>query len=1407
MHRLNWKLFLWLVGLAVLLTASVFFVHRLQAGRIADALLWQARRAEEQGHPDQAARYLTRYLEFSPEDTEERAHLGRVLASDALIDSPGARQRALFVLEQVVTREPERHDCRRLLVRVALQLQQYQVAESHLDALRQAFPNDGEVEQLTGRWHEGEGRYAQAAEAFRKALAADPHAVDGYVRLADLLRRRFKGAEHAREADQVIDQLVANNGQSSQAYLGRWQYRRAAWTTPPEAKDLDEAGKDVTRALELAPTEVETLLAAADLAQLRAAAAEPPQAAAELDRARGYLHTGIEHSPQDMRLYRSLAVVELRAGKRDRAVQCLRDGARAVSPQGQFDLLWDLANLLIDDGALDQADAVLAQIRQTDASPASIDYLHARMRIHDGRWAEAASLLERARPHFEGVPELVKQVDLLLAACYGQLDEPKRQQAAYQSALAADPSCVPARLGLAAAQSGQDQVDGALKDYRQLMTQKDAPLSGWVEIARLLILRNLQQKTDARGWQEVEDVLDQAAKALPEAVDVPLLRARARLAQNDTDGAIKVLQAARDRNDKQVEVWAALAELAERRGDTKEAEHLLRQAERQAGDTVEMRLAWMRYWAGSRDPKAADELKQRGEKLEKFGSDDQSRLLQGLAEAHYRAGNAKEAQGYWNRLAHQPRYANDVRLRLLLFELALQDSDNDAMDRLLDEFRQMEGGQGTFGSFCQAWRLTWKAKQDKGNPQLLDEARALLDTVASRRPNWPAMLLVRADIELLKNNKEQAINNYKSAVDAGEHSPRVIRQLVELLGERGRAQEAQLLIANLQKQALIAADMQRLAVEISLQNQDPARAVQLAVQAVSADSKDYKDYLWLGRVRAAAAKGQPSREAEQKFRRATELAPEVPEPWIALVQYLAKSDPKEAKRLIDEAARKVKADQKPLTLAQCYEAVGELDQARACYQRARDENADNIAVLQTVVAFHLRDGHLKEAEPLLKRIIDRQVKAADGEVTWARRALAVAWATGGDYHEFLEALRLVGLDLDREGNVVETRTVGAEEQLGEQRVRAAVLAMQNAHRLRTRAITILEGLGDQALTANDRLRLAQLYDANGEPRKALRQFQILATTHDDDPLLWTYYTQSLLRQRPPAITDAQRYVEKLKGMEKDQHVEPGSFGTVELEAQVLDAQGKGDEAVALLKKHVQDKHEDKVNPNDYPLIIGYLAHQEHVDEALDWCERAWKYCPPAVAGGASVTVLRSMTKKPTLAQCQRVEKWVQDAIPKNQGLTVLRLLLADVLDLQERFDDAQEQYDTVLKQESNNVMALNNLAWLRAQHSGKSREALGIINEAVKIGGPRAELLDTRAVIYLSLGQTREAIADLTESLADAPTPSRYFHLARAQQQASNEQAAIQAFHQAQDAGLKPHLLHPVERVAYAKMDEQFRQK
>ena len=81
------------------------------------------------------------------------------------------------------------------------------------------------------------------------------------------------------------------------------------------------------------------------------------------------------------------------------------------------------------------------------------------------------------------------------------------------------------------------------------------------------------------------------------------------------------------------------------------------------------------------------------------------------------------------------------------------------------------------------------------------------------------------------------------------------------------------------------------------------------------------------------------------------------------------------------------------------------------------------------------------------------------------------------------------------------------------------------------------------------------------------------------------------------------------------------------------------------------------------------------------------------------------------------------------------------------------------------------------------------------------DYLDTRAVIYMALGQPEKAISDLEKVVKADPTPAELFHLAQAYFQANKQEKAKEDLQAAKNKGL-PHGLHKLEIPAYKKMLE-----
>jgi Tfp pilus assembly protein PilF len=1449
MRKFNVKLFLILAASAGLLTGALFGVHYLQYQRVARALLYQANRAEEQGQVERMATYLKRYLEFAPHDLEQRARLGKAWAGDAFLALPRVRLKGVDQLNEVLIANPNQPELHKIIIRVTLTQGSLRpkVARDHLqtlwdDAQKPDSPltvkERGELESFWGQLSEIEDKPVEAMAWYRKARAHDPEEPLNYKRLAALLRRQpevdpQQRQRNGREADQLMDALVAANEHSYQAYLARWTYRREfdllrSPGTPREtaalvrrlfpsaaaealldsaAADealLKKASEDVDAALKRAPEELDVLLAAADAERLRAAQCRDAKKAADHRKeARSFLQLGLQAQA--------------------------KQAPRGASDEAKFRLLWQLATLLLDGrqgvGATadtaehdrqdlsDAADAI-AKLRQLrGATPGVADYLEGRLFYNQGRWAEAAARFEQARPQLAKRGELAYEIDLHLAFCYEKLEEPGLMLAAHERALKWDPNSVVARLGMGSALWTMGRVEQAIKSYETAMERDQVPGEGWMDVARLRVL--VQLRSEKPDWKEAEAALDRAEKAAPQLVEVKLLRAEVYAAQQQFEKAEEFLVGALSDNPNEVEYWVARAGLAARANNLSGAQGVLKAAKRQVGDRVELRLAWARMAVRQgRGKETAEQLKALEDGWQSYKPAEQSRLLDGLAEARYVTGDIADARRLWGEMARLPLNQNDLRLRLLLFDLAIKEADDKAADQTLADIAAIERGQGVYHRFGQAVRLISLAKRNKADrKEALAEARLLLDQAANLRPTWSRIALARAEIDELRGNPEESINFLKKAIEQGETSPVVIQKLVDALARRQRYAEADQELDRMRKSLLANSELGRLAANVAMGQGNTDRALRIAETAVDPESKDFRDQMWHARLLFAANKDQ---EAFTRFRRAIALAETEPEPYVALVQFLAaRGRVDEAVNTISAARKKLPADKAPLALAQCYETLNMTNEARQFYDAAVKQSSADVAVLRPAAAFYLKTGRVNEVTPILRAVAEGKVAASPENVEWAKRGLAVVLSASADYEQFKEALRLVGLKLDDSGQL--PRETPANESTDSLRAKARVLATQPGQRqFRERAIELLEYLSRRgALQPDDKYILAILYDAGNAWPKSRNQLKDLTTpiTTGDAPRYFAQaphymnrYVRGLLRNAD--YEEAERVLNRLDVLEKQQGVKEGAFGTIELRAELFEKTGRGDKALTLLRDYAD---RNRTTRDMILVVVGSLVRQQRYEDALALLEKEIDNCRPESAGESYVSLLHVM--KPTDEQCLRAESWlksqvqqIEQQMQKNpeprkadelrMSVTLLRQYLAALYDMRGRYPEAEAMYRKVLEDHQTNVVALNNLAWLLSQRSGDGKPALELIDKAIVNMGRRADLLDTRGLAYLALNEPEKALADFKEAASDEQTPTRLFHLARAHFAAKDRATATRVLLDAKKAGLEPTKLHPVEQLS-----------
>jgi tetratricopeptide (TPR) repeat protein len=1383
-RKVNVK-FLGCLVLAVLLFGGgVHAVHALQIKSNASGLRRQADLAQEQDRPEDTVKYLTRYLGYVPEDLDALATLGLTL--DKLAKNIKERHKVFELLDEVLRKEPERRDVRERQVRLALELGRYDPGRNadaafHLEyLLRQPSAKDSEWEELLGRCYEAKGEYSKAVIWYEKAIKHAPQRLESYRALSQMLRYRLKQEERANK---VLDDLVQANGQAPQAYLARAAERRKAGL-------LTEALEDVTQAFQLAPSDIDVLVASGDFAL----------AAGKLEEARSYLRRGLERHPQTVRAYMLLAEVEVQARRPEEALAAVRQGLQALPERPE--LVQALATVLIQTGKLTEASEHLARLRKGKTPEVWLDYMDARILLQKGEWPKAHRILERIRPELTKAADLSRQADMLLASCYEERGEPDRQIAAYRRALLVDPLWLPARLGLATTLASTGKSEEALQEYRQVVRQ--VPGVGFA-MARLLSARNLRLPAAQQDWQEINQLLDNAAKSKPDSLELFLTRVDVLLAQKQVPQARRLLEKARDEKPDLVDFWIALAGVWEREKPEKALE-TFDEAERRLGDRVELRLARLRYWSRHAGPETPAVLAKLGQDLEKFTPADQTRLQRALGDLYFRLGDNKEAKRLWTQVAQQQK--KDLRTRLLLFDVALQQGDEAGVKGMLEEIRELEGEEGLLWRYGQVCRLLTSSKD--GNKQRLAEARTLLAKVAAQRPSWAPVALREANINELEGNPDRALESYLRAIDLGDQSPQVIRRSLQLLFERHRFDDIQQLVHKLPPQSMAAPDVQRYLSRVALEGRDNNQALESA-KAAAAGSKDYHDHLWLGQILLMV--GKPA-EAEAPLRQAVQLAEKVPEPWIALVQYLVRSRKyDQAKTALEEAQQKLPPDQAPLGLAQCFEAIGNLKRAEEQYQKALATKPEDVGLLRILASFYQRHNQYNAAEPYLRKLLDPKTKATAAELAWARRALAGTLVASGGYQQYRDALALLDENAKAGANGVE-----------DQRARAVVLATQPSSR--KEAIRLLEDLfGRRLSNLEDQFLLAQLYETDRNWVKARERLVGVVTSPQGEtvPHL-VYYINCLLRH--DQAEEATVWLNKLEKLDF------GSPRTAELKVRTLKALGRVDEAVTFVKTYAQIQGvpvelvaalyetlgqgtpaeemyrryaAQSPQPESQLVLAEFLGRQNRVGEALAVCEKAMPKCSPEAVAIASVDVVRSGSA--SAEQSQRVEGWLKAILAKNPKALAVMVIFGDLRYLTGQYAEAESLYRQVLSQEPNHVSGLNNLAWLLALHSGKGDEALDLIKRAMERSGPLPALLDTRGVVYLTLGLGELAKNDLEDAILGQATATRYFHLVQAQQKTRDRLGAAATWRKARAMGLKKETLSGLEQTTFQSLIEEFEPK
>jgi tetratricopeptide (TPR) repeat protein len=616
-------------------------------------------------------------------------------------------------------------------------------------------------------------------------------------------------------------------------------------------------------------------------------------------------------------------------------------------------------------------------------------------------------------------------------------------------------------------------------------------------------------------------------------------------------------------------------------------------------------------------------------------------------------------------------------------------------------------------------------------------------------------------------------------------------------------------------------------------------ALEMAKKDIEKEPNNPLNYIWYGQFLERSAQTD---EAEKAYRKAIEVDPSLAQAWDLLVRRMvANKKAAEAAETVREAGKPLA--EKPAALAKLYERIGDNERAEHFYQAALEADPGELLSMKALVEFYFASGQSQKAIPYLDQIIEKTAKSTDKAnlqiLSLARRFKSKTLASTGDYEQILQATKLIEQNAKLiEKNGKPTRVLAPEDT----QAIVTMLAVRPEPSSRAKAIALLEELPQiRPLEAREQSLLGQLYERGGQWEKGRDMMLAAITRRSDDVDILFPFAQMLIRHNE--FDDASRWIDRLEELlAKAPPTSPMRQSVTILRARLLVHNGQKEEAVntldALLPRPVPQSHlalleelarlmeemdmpdaAEKLlteyvgqEPRGMAAMAAFLSRRGQFDRAFEMLEQARKSQPTRVIMPAAIDALRRHPDLATKERFQMLEAWAKSGIEEESDPQQIELLLAEVYDLEGNSQGAIDVYRQMLGSPRVSIgqkaLVKNNLAVLLAvtkTSPDNAAEGVKLIDEAIRVLGPTGDLLDTRAVAYMAAGKVELALADVRAALADAPTSSKYFHLAQAEKQANHRDAAREALAKAQQLGIVVGQFGPAEQKLYTQLVDELR--
>lgn len=665
--------------------------------------------------------------------------------------------------------------------------------------------------------------------------------------------------------------------------------------------------------------------------------------------------------------------------------------------------------------------------------------------------------------------------------------------------------------------------------------------------------------------------------------------------------------------------------------------------------------------------------------------------------------------------------------------------------------------------------LTLKAvtQEETGNFAEAAKTRETLSHDAPKDVN-NLLQLARLYTETSLNNPAAAEADYREAVKQSSQSPQSVYNLAVFLYGRGpeHAVEADALVEKLLADKPKDSDVLQMAAQYYQRTNRSDRAVRLARDSLELNPDNTFAAILLSSILREAGRTDEA---------------------ITMLDKFVADNPKSAN--VQEA----KAGLAGVLLARGRDE--DLTRAEKLFHEILAAKPDSLGIKVILARIHVqqaislsRGGHdsdarqlLTQAEEQLNAVLTSHPNASDARLALAEVSLA--------RNDRVQAIATLSKIPANDANFLVALRRRAEIDHGDGKVDQYRSDLQQLINLRPRDVSA-------------RLELAEFYfNSHHYDQADATLAEGLKYLSDNIPLL-TYYAQTELLL---GAGDKNKIAEAMRVMVKATQLDPNNANVWGLWARVMNAMGKGNEAITKLRDlaAAHDKAEWRLRLAFHLQLVAMLNSEKRFDESKAELEALIKEHPEAIlyiryadtllaastaaTGGqpdkaaveAARKILREgldkLGRKPELLEAvtlvdMRVADWPQAEVaatdmlkddPSNSNAMAYR---SDALLNQGKYDSAFEWAKKAVDRDGMQFAAMNNMAWILAEKKKDPAKALPLSDQALKIAPWHPSLLDTNGWIHYllakqGLGDYRPAIDTLEESVRAGDSGIARFHL------------------------------------------------